>query len=41
MLAIGSAHADTYCVHSAFELGTALSDISTGGTANGSDHTII
>jgi len=40
MLAIGNARADTYCVHSAFELGAALSDISTGGTANGSDHTM-
>jgi hypothetical protein len=38
MLAICDAHANTYCVHSAFELGTDLSDVSTAGAANGSDH---
>jgi hypothetical protein len=40
MLAIGNSNAATYCVHSAFELSTDLSDVSTGGTANGSDHTM-
>jgi len=38
LLAIGNAHANTYCVHSVFELSTDLTDVSTGGAANGSDH---
>jgi hypothetical protein len=40
MLAIGNAHATTYCVHSAFELSTDLTDVSTGGAANGGNHAI-
>jgi hypothetical protein len=38
IFAIGNADATTFCVHGVFELSTDLTDISTGGTANGSDH---